>query len=410
MTIVRSFTIFFAMSKYRRFMPLRRRIARRLWQIVFWTRRNQIVKTLAAIFFVALVAATGVTLLEQHINSQFRSVGQGFWWAIVTMTTVGYGDIVPGTTGGRIVAALVMLSGVALVSVFTATVSSLIITNRLKENRGLSKINYRNHIAILGWSPIGARVVSALAEEAIHENRSIVLVNKNDPQVNEHICESYKNLQIKFITGEMTDEVILERANIGYAFSVVILPDESDKNKPASDETTILATLSVKSMNPKVKVIAHILQAANEPHLRRANADQIVLGNKYSGYLLASHVIAPGIPETVDALLEGGGKVGLARMKIPHSLHGKPFSEACSFFKKEYDALLIGFIRQEQGFELVDILSDDYSAIDAFIKSKLESAGKGLAKKSKTDVILNPPADFIVTEDLVAVVIESAQA
>src|SRR3990172_4820891 len=189
------------MSKYRRFMPLRRRIARRLWQIVFWTRRNQIVKTLAAIFFVALVAATGVTLLEQHINSQFRSVGQGFWWAIVTMTTVGYGDIVPGTTGGRIVAALVMLSGVALVSVFTATVSSLIITNRLKENRGLSKINYRNHIPILGWSPIGARVVSALAEEAIHENRSIVLVNKNDPQVNEHICESYKNLQIKFITG-----------------------------------------------------------------------------------------------------------------------------------------------------------------------------------------------------------------
>jgi hypothetical protein len=85
---------------------------------------------------------------------------------------------------------------------------------------------------------------------------------------------------------------------------------------------------------------------------------------------------------------------------------GKTFSQISSYLKKEKNAILLGFIKEEPGFNLDNMLSDDYSAIDEFIRQKLESAGKGLAKKSSIDIQLNPSDDYVTTEKDVAIVIE----
>lgn len=378
----------------------------RLQGFLYRVRRNQLIKALAAIFFVAFLAAVGVTLIERHVSDQFHNLGQGLWWALVTMTTVGYGDMVPGTTAGKVIAAVVMFSGIALVSIFTAAVSSLVITTRINEGKGLSQVRARNHIAILGWNSSGEEIIQSILEDAIRENRTIVLVNKLNPEDAEQIIHKFQDIQIKFVYGDFTDETILSRANIKHAYAAIILPDQSDPAKPKSDESTILATLSVKSMEPKVRVIAHILEPENEAHLRRANADRIVVSNKYSGFLLASHVTAPGVPEALDLLLSAQQGIRLGRRKVPHSMNGKTFFELSNYFKNETDSIVIGFIKQEKGFDLDDILSGDYSAIDEFIRKKLEEAGKGLARKSKMDVVLNPPADYVVSDKEIAVVIE----
>ena len=376
---------------------------------IYLTRHNRLIQTLAAIFFVAFISAIIVTYVEKYANPQFGNLGEGFWWAIVTMATVGYGDIVPQTTAGRVVATLVMLSGAALFSVFTAAIASSIITNKIREGKGLSNIRYRNHILILGWNLSAEEIIRDIEEYAIRENRSVVLINKGDPEKIEQLIQKFSGLQIKFVLGDYTDETILKRANIAEAFAAIVVPDESDPQKIKSDETTILATLSIKAIEPKVKVIAHVLDPANEGHLRRANADQIVQSNKFSSFLLAHHVASPGIPETLDSLLSRTGGSGLSRRKIPHSMIGKTFADLAQYFKKDHDALLIGFIREEPGFQLDDILSDDPSAIDNFIISQLEAAGKGLARKSKLDIILNPADDFKITDKDAAVVIETSQ-
>jgi len=387
-------------------MPFKKRAIRRLQSFVYRVRHNQLIKALAAIFLVALFAAIGVTLFEGHVSKQFSSIGRGLWWALVTMTTVGYGDMVPATTPGKIIAAVVMFSGIALVSVFTAAVSSLVITRRLNEGKGLSQIRERNHIAILGWNTSGEEIIQSIQADAIRENRTIVLVNKLNQDAAEKIIHNFDDLEIKFVYGDYTDESILSRANIKQAYAAIILPDDSDPSRPKSDEPTILATLSVKSIEPKVRVIAHILEPENEMHLRRAKADQIVVSNRYSGFLLASHVVAPGIPEALDQLLSAQHGVRFGRRKIPHSMNGKTFAEVSSFFKTENDSILIGFIKQEKGFNLDDVLSGDYSAIDDFIRKKLEEAGKGIGKKPKIEIILNPTLDYVVSDKDLAVVIE----
>jgi len=394
------------MKKARRYMLLRRSTIGRLRIFAYKMRRSQLIKVLAAIFFVAILAAFGVTLLESQTNAQFKNLSNGLWWAVVTMATVGYGDIVPVTPAGRLVAAIVIMSGVTLFSVFTAAVSSRVITNRLKEGKGLSKTSAKNHIAILGWNPTGENIIEAIRDEAIRENRSIVLVNRMNPDDAAQVISKYRDLHIQFVYGDFGDEAVLGRANIKSAYAAVILPDESDGSKPKSDERTILGTLSVKAIEPRVKVIAHIIDPLNEAHMRRANADQVVVSDRYSGYLLGAHVVAPGIPELVDILLKGNRGVRLARRKIPHVMSGKAFAELASHFKRENDAMLIGIIKEEAGFKLDDILSDDYTSIDHFIRVKLEAAGKGLSKKSRVDVEINPPADYKVSDKDIAVVIE----
>jgi voltage-gated potassium channel len=81
---------------------------------------------LVALFAAAtvLLGATGVFLLERGTNKSIASFGDALWWSIVTATTVGYGDVSPSTTEGRVIAVFLMLVGIGVIGVFTATVAS----------------------------------------------------------------------------------------------------------------------------------------------------------------------------------------------------------------------------------------------------------------------------------------------
>ena len=196
------------MKKAKQYVLFGRSTIGRLRILAYKTRHSQLIKVLVAIFFVAILAAIGVTLLESQSNAQFKNLSNGLWWAVVTMATVGYGDIVPITPAGRLVAGIVIMSGVTLFSVFTAAVSSRVITNRLKEGKGLSKSSAKNHIAILGWNPSGENIIEAIRDEAIRENRSIVLVNRMNPDDAAQVINKYRDLHIQFVYGDFGDETV----------------------------------------------------------------------------------------------------------------------------------------------------------------------------------------------------------
>jgi voltage-gated potassium channel len=375
---------------------------RRFWQQ--W-QRNELLKAVFAIFLLVLLSAVAISFVERSINKQFDHVGAGLWWAVVTMTTCGYGDLVPVTLGGRLIAALVMIAGVVLLSVFTAAVSSSVITRRMMEGRGLSKLKMKNHIVLLGWNSGANAVIDAISSNLISANRSLALVNQLSSDAVEQVIARRHDLHMKYVYGDFTEEAVLERANVVAAAAVIIVPDESNTARPKSDERTILATLSVKAMAPKIKVIAHIMDPQNEGHLERANADEIVISDRYSGYLLGAHLTAPGIPAMVDLLLNNSSTVHLERQKLPHVLIGKTFAQAIEYFHKQNTGLLLGFVQDEAGFKLDDILSEDVSAIDQFIREKLQAAGKGLGKRSGTSVNLLPDGHYVIVDKDVPVLL-----
>ena len=368
------------------------------------------IKVFGLILVVLLISAVTALFIEGTKNNAFHGLGESLWWAVVTMTTVGYGDVVPSTTAGRIIGGILMFSGVAVISVFTATVSTIFVTRRMREAKGLQDVNVKNHIIICGWYPTVEDIIIRLFENIIKFGRTVVLVNELQEDEIESILLKYSLIDIRFVHGNFTDESILHRANINEAYAALILPDTTgEHSKAQSDERTILATLTIKAIQPKVKVFAHILDPQSEPHLRRANVDRITLSDRHSGYFMASHVNDPGIPELVDGLLQGTLGKRISRVDVPNNYVGKTFIEFSNYCRTTHGAILLGFISEEEGVRIDDILSGDYSSIDDFIKRKLEEAGLGLERQASVQVNLNPSNSYTITDQDVGIVIENVE-
>jgi voltage-gated potassium channel len=357
--------------------------------------RHTLFIVVLGITILVTIGSTLIILFESEVNNQFSAMGDAVWWALVTMTTVGYGDKVPITPGGRIIGIVIMFFGMALISLFTATVSSIFVTRKIKEGRGLEAVNFKDHLVICGWNFNGEQVLAHLLEEK-KKAGSIILINQLPEETVSDIISNFPALKIKYVRGDFTKEPILNRANIKSARVAVILPDTNSGISATSDEQTILATLSIKSLNPKIKVYAHIINRDNISHLRKARADEVLVSDSYTGYLLASHILSPGVPQAVDLLFSDDVPVKFQRFDLPSHEVGKTYKTIKDKVEAAHDFICIGFGRETEAVNLADILSDDYSYLDQFIKTKFEQAGRGFREKSKINVMINPGPDTVL--------------
>lgn len=100
-------------------------------------------------FFLLIIL---LILLAEQQNESFANLMDGFYWAIVTITTTGYGDQIPKTFLGRLISILAMIFGVVVVSIATGRISSFLVDQKLRENRGVKDLTYlKDHILICGF-------------------------------------------------------------------------------------------------------------------------------------------------------------------------------------------------------------------------------------------------------------------
>jgi voltage-gated potassium channel len=323
----------------------------------------------------------------------------------VTFTTTGYGDKVPVTLWGRIIGGLVMLTGIVIASFFTATISSIFVSLKLREEKGLQKVFYQDHIVILGWNDSGPDLLDNLcAKTDDSAELRIALINQLSSEATAELLHKYSGDNFKWLKGDYTGSAVLNRAKVEDAKAVVIL-SEGDLAPSTADERAVLATLTVKSANPRVKVYAHAILRQNESHLKRAGADRVILSDKYTGFLLANCAAQPAIPKVVDSLIGKTKGAKLRVVSIPEDFIHKTFADLSAYFKTELDALLIGFIAAEKALKVADILSHDISSVDDFIARKFREAGLSAEELDTTQMNLNPPQDYAIQESDLAIII-----
>jgi voltage-gated potassium channel len=107
-----------------------------------WYERLTLVRAVSTIVLVAIVLVLVAGLLARIVEPEtFHSIGLSYWWAVTTVTTVGYGDVVPESPGGRVVAALLMLTGLALIPTLTSViVSTLLYKTRKSEQDRIEQL------------------------------------------------------------------------------------------------------------------------------------------------------------------------------------------------------------------------------------------------------------------------------
>jgi voltage-gated potassium channel len=167
-----------------------------------------------------------------------------------------------------------------------------------------------------------------------------------------------------------------------------------------------VASLTIKSIAPSIKIIAEILDGENKPHLRRANVDEIVVRGENIGSLLASAISSPGLPRIFSSLLSLGDANKLLRAEVPRNFIGRTFQELSLFYREKHRAILIGLLMEKKVMKLEDLLSDDTSVIDKFIKEKIKESKRDIFyKKEETQFVINPDDGYIINDGEFAVIL-----
>jgi voltage-gated potassium channel len=373
----------------------------------FILKRERFSSILGVTLMILIGGATFLFFLESKVNKTVAHFGDALYWAIISMTTTGYGDITPSTAGGRVVAVVVVLSGILLFSMVTATVASVFVEKKIREGKGLESIKIKDHILLCGWNSNAEETIETLLRSGSAGKLSLVLLNDLSEEEVESLKYKYRDQDFRFLRGDFTQEDVLARANIFQARSAILLADTSgQRSLEKADERTILATLAIKSMAREVKTCAELLNPENRQHLMRASVDEIVLRGEHLGSLLAGATASPGLPRVISSLLSPEEENKLWKMEIPARFVGKPVAELAAYLREKSQALLIAILTERKGLGLDDILTDDYSAIDQFIKRKFEEAEKNLSGvRERIFVTLNPPENLLLTKDHSAVVI-----
>jgi voltage-gated potassium channel len=373
----------------------------RLKSLYLSLKRENLPKLLLFVFILVALGGALVFMVELKTNSGFAHFFDSFWWAFVTITTVGYGDRYPMTAWGRVLAILLMLMGVVATSILSGTIASMFVDRKLKEGKGLQDINTRGHTVICGWNQNAESILEGLAALLKGAKKEVVLVNSMDPEEYQALSVRHPDLDIRFVRGDFVSEKVLKRAALSAARAAILLSDVSGGNTLANaDERTILATLAIKSINPDIITSAELNNPENEQHLRRAKVDDILVNGEFNGFLLASATLAPAIPQVTKELLSFESRGGLKQVAVPLQFVGRTFQELSEHFLKIGSGILIGLLSEEKKMSLDDILSEGSSAIDAFIKQKFAEAELDVfeGEKEEMHITLNPGAEYTIKD------------
>ena len=364
--------------------------------------RNSFFQVGLGIFLVMILGGLVLRMLEIGKITEGEAP---FWWAIVTMTTVGYGDFAPKTPEGRMFAVLVMFAGISLTAMFTAIISSIFVAKRIREEKGLEKVNIKNHIILCGWNRNADKIIHSIQYLAEAPRKNIVLINDLDEEEIARLKTRYRKIRLHFVVGDFTSEQVLEKANLEAAETVIIIPSDINDSIQNPDDKTIRAALTIKGLEPNIRLIAYLHNRENLTHIKRANADEVVISDDFGAYMLASHVMDPGIPQTVNRLLDNVSKNRFKRVDIPSEFIGKPFDNLFNHFRKKNNSILVGVFSEEENLGIGEILSADTLALDAFIERKLKEGGISLKEESKISLEINPGSNYRIKDGNRAIII-----
>lgn len=360
---------------------------------------------------VILLSSVGVQYFEQQeADSNIYSVWDGIWWAVVTVATVGYGDRFPISVGGRIVGFVLMFFGVGMMSLLTATIASIFVEKKIMEDKGLETVKVKDHLIICGWNQHTEEVLAGLTTYGLTGDAPIVLINELSVDEIESFRLKYKKFNLKFLRGDYVREDVLLRANIAGARFAVIMADVSGgHSRERTDERTALTALTIKYLAPKVKTIAELLDGENRQHLKRANVEEIIVRGEHIGSLLATAVKSPGLPRLISGMLSLGDTNKFWRVEIPKTFIGRTFQDLSTHYREKQHAILIGFLKDKKAMKLEDLLSDNTSVIDNFIREKIRETKKDFyCEKDEARIVVNPAGDYTIGPDEYAVVLSKS--
>lgn len=312
-------------------------------------RRNSLLYMVAC----SLVATTvflgslAIYVVEIGENDKITGPFDAVWWTIVTLTTVGYGDTVPATPPGRVVAILLMLTGFALMAVFAGVMSQTLVGYLLDVREETVRMSSTvNQVVICGWNSRGPLVTEEI-KHLLPDKEIIVFAIGPEPA---NIPDG-----VTYLSGDPSKESELGKVRLSMAKTAIVLAP-SGSTLSAADGSTALVVYTLRSYQKKLLttgvkrttplyITAELMDPENYQHLKVAGADEVVHTAQIGCNLVAHASVKPGMAKVVTELVSWWGH-GIDFEPLPEGFEdGHTFAAVKEEALRDRDCMIVGVIQ-----------------------------------------------------------------
>jgi len=281
-------------------------------------------------FLAALTVMLVGTLGYRWLGGDQYSWLDCFYMTFITITTIGYGEIVDVTDYeyGRLFTIFIGLTGIGVLGYVLSTVTAFMLEGEFNEVRRRNKMEkkiaqLKGHYIVCGMGQIGSNVAHELAITGRH----FVMVDMNKANLEHYVAQHPAQL---YVLGDATDNEVLLAAGIKHAIGIFAVAHEDNQN--------LVISLSAKQLNPEVRVIARCHDVKNVVKIKSAGADEIVSPDFTGGVRMVSAMVRPNVAGFLDEITKAEGDLRMEELIIPGRLHGKTLD---MFYQDNQDCLVM---------------------------------------------------------------------
>ncbi|MGJ7911399.1 potassium channel family protein [Neobacillus sp. LXY-1] len=302
--------------------------------VISFLRMPLLIRILLIALLVFGVFGVAIHVLEPDT---FPSVFDGIWWAIITASTVGYGDYVPHSLLGRLTAVVLILLGVSFVSSYFGTLAAAAVTKQDAYAEGKIAFKGQGHTIIIGWNERSKELISKLISQ---KSPPMIVIIDETLEAN-----PVSSRFVHFIQGKAHVDDTIVKSDIEHAEKVLITADRGNDELQA-DMNSILTLLTIKGLCAKVKCIVEILTAEQVVNAVRAGADEVIQSNKLTSVFMLNslHSNGDGLLSDVLHQLQDGR---LTAVFAGAGKSGKLYGDMCQE-QLSCGCLLVGIKRGEE--------------------------------------------------------------
>jgi voltage-gated potassium channel len=226
------------------------------------------------------------------------------YYSTVTLSTTGYGDIVPYSTGARLTNTLLVTPLRVIFLIILVGTTLEVLTERTREQYRLKRWRsaLHDHVVIVGFGTKGRSAAQTLIGRGVPQGR-IVVVDPSPKVVQAAAAEGFVA-----VGGDATRNEVLLRAEVGRARQVVIAAQR--------DDTAVLVTLTARQLNATAHIVASVREEENAPLLRQSGADAVITSSSAAGRLLGLSMLSPSAGRVMDDLITYGSGLDLIERAV----------------------------------------------------------------------------------------------
>jgi voltage-gated potassium channel len=311
----------------------------------FQIRRFNLKKTIITLVVVAFVYSLLLALLvyleSDHQERSIVTTQDAIWYLMETLTTVGYGDVLPVTYWGRMVGFIFLLSSLGVYGFIIGQIANFM--NTIQENKmlGFSGTNFKNHVVMIGWNDFGQSVISHL----LGAGRQVAVITKDRGNI-DIIREYYTTDKVYTLYSDYNNFDLIEKSNIRDASIIFVnLTDDTEK---------LVYIINLKKHFANLNYVVTLDNGNLKSTFQAAGVTYAISKNEISSKLLASYIYEPDVAIFSEELIAYAHEdheydMKQIAVKSTNPFAGIFYEKAFFDLKKSCNVVLIGLVKTQNG-------------------------------------------------------------